>query len=192
MKKTIFIITAILFVLASCTPNKKTAIERILAGDYSAYNDLDSCNCTVLTKIENKYRDVKDSLYTGRCFTFYNNTKQVMSEKQIYRGNLHGYVYYFSQTGDTLTKNLYQYGKLIPNASDNFQCNCDSLKNVKNIKILNKIPFTGTCFSYYQGTNTKYMEKHYKDGLLDGYYVVYDQQGNAILSTLYSKGKVIN
>lgn len=179
------------FILCSCESPQPSPTERILAGDYSAYKELDSCNCNDLTKKDNKYHDKIDSLYTGRCLTYYGISGTKMGEKQIFKGQLHGYSYVFGKQGDTLTKVLYQYGKLIPNTNKNFQCDCEDLKNKKNTKTLNQIPFTGTCYKYYQGTNAKYMEKHYKNGLLDGFYIIYDKQGNVLTNTLYQNGKVV-
>jgi antitoxin component YwqK of YwqJK toxin-antitoxin module len=186
----------LLLALTACDskPTGPSPEERVLAGDYEAYKELDSCDCATLTKKEGTYFDKLDSLYTGRCFTYYGSSTQKMEEKQIFKGELNGYYFVFDYQGNELTKNLYKKGKLIPNAKKNAQCGCEELKKENaqsKVKMLNGIPYTGTCFSYYPNTSAKYTEIQYKDGLINGLMIVYDQQGNLLTSTKYENGIIL-
>jgi antitoxin component YwqK of YwqJK toxin-antitoxin module len=178
-----------------CSPTqspKKSVIERVLAGDYSAYNELPRYSCEVLHEKNERIHTSNDSLFTGICFTNYPNTQLVMQEKQYYKGVLHGFVSVLDKQGDTLTTNFYQFGKLIPNASQHFQCDCKELSEQKKVQYLNGLPYSGTCFSFYKDANQKYMEKHYKNGVLDGFLIVYDRAGEILSSTKYSAGEVVH
>ncbi|MEO9258065.1 MAG: hypothetical protein ABI207_06760 [Crocinitomicaceae bacterium] len=196
MLKLLISTSILLLALTACDSksNGPSPEQRILAGDYDAYKELDSCDCATLTKKGDTYIDKRDSLYTGRCFTYYGSSTQKMEEKQIFRGELNGYYLVFDSQGNELTRSLYKNGKLIPNAKKNSQCNCEDLKkeNTKsNVKMLNGIPYSGTCFSYYPNTSDKYTEVQYRDGLINGLMIVYDQQGNLLTSTKYEDGILV-
>lgn len=189
MKTLLFSILTFLLLACSNTPSISPE-KRILNGDYTAYEELTSCGCGELVRKENAYYDKKDSLYTGTCYTYYANSKNKMEVKQLLKGYLFGYYVVLDEKGDTLTKSLYKNGKLIPNAKANASCNCKELHKKNGISYLNSIPYTGTCYTYYPNSENKYTEAEYKDGLIDGWMIVYDQSGNILTSTKYSKGVI--
>lgn len=191
----LFLFVASLSFLSACSPKKSEHTEspekRIENGDYTAYLELDSCIESKLTH-KNDIIYFKNLPFTGRSYTYYKGTENKMTEKQIFKGRLHGYSFVFGKNGDTLIKTLYQNGKIIPNSASNFECSCDKLveDSLLHVKTLNGIKFTGTCYTYYDGSSQKYMEKHYKNGRLDGLFIIFDRQGNVLSSSNYVNGEL--
>src|SRR5687768_17418027 len=49
--------------------------------------------------------------------------------------------------------------------------------------------FTGTCVSYYDGSENKYLEKNILNGLLHGKVTYFDRTGEILLEEFYESGK---
>lgn len=90
--------------------------------------------------------------------------------------------------GDEQDKNLTTDSNISEsNTSDTCDCNdliIDSLGN----HLLNKNAFTGTCVSYYEQSDIKYLEKNLLGGRLHGKVEYYDREGGMILQEFYENG----
>lgn len=73
------------------------------------------------------------------------------------------------------------------------ECACNELKKDSNeVYHLDEVPFTGRCFSNYPKTEKKYMEMSIQEGLLHGFFMVYDKSGNVLTKERYHKGEKLD
>lgn len=68
-------------------------------------------------------------------------------------------------------------------------CDCSTLQiDSLGNHLRNGQPFTGTCVSYYDGSETKYLEKNILNGLLHGKVEYFDKSGESLLQEFYEDG----
>lgn len=67
-------------------------------------------------------------------------------------------------------------------------CNTLAIDSLGN-HFLNDKPFTGTCISYYDQSDSKYLEKNILNGRLHGKVEYYSRTGEMILQEFYEDGK---
>lgn len=194
---TVFLV--FLMLLVACNESKKQDVsERLLKGEFSAYESLPEVHCDSLTldSLDNTYK-VDDTVFTGVCFTTYHNTNSQLENRQIFQGKLHGNRILYSPKGDTLSVNLYNHGKLIRESiGESEVCHCDSLEtreiDEQELKFYFDEPYTGRCKKYYpEDTTAIYIEARYREGLPHGEMKVYSRDGEVIMSEKYNEGEKI-
>lgn len=180
-------------------PNTQVINNRILSGDFDAYDQLESCRCDSL-KIDSLNTYFKDdSLYTGVCFLTHVNSDKKSELRQLFKGKLHGNRIEFSEKGDTISQSIYSFGKLKNRITDELiNCHCDSLLETVNDEqesqmYYQEIPFTGSCHRFFPipDTNKVYLEIQYLNGVIHGDMIFYDRKGNQILTEVYEKGEKV-
>lgn len=191
----------LLTALFACKDDSLTygeAKSKLMLGDFEVYEGLTTCDCDSLDKDEQGKYTTQDTLYTGTCLTYYKDQpKKKLEAKQIFKGQLHGAYIVYSPIGDTLEFNLYKEGNYIGKSKANaFECNCDSLKivypedDIKQ-KSLYGFDYNGACIRYYPNSDSIiYMRENYKNGYLDGAYIVYDRNGFVISEQMYKEGEL--
>lgn len=197
--KTATIFLLFFTLIVSCGDDSKNVSERLLKGEFSAYESLPEVPCDSLTldSLDNTYK-VDDTVFTGVCFTSYHNTNSRLEKRQIFEGKLHGNRILYSPKGDTLSVNLYNHGKLIRESiGEREVCHCDSLEtrevNEKELKFYFDEPYTGRCKKYYPEDSTAlYIEASYREGLPHGEMKVYSLDGEVIMSEKFSEGEKID
>lgn len=200
-KLLLFVSFIFLLFFVSCDNKQEKAIsERLLKGEFDAYQDLQKIHCDSLYEdsLTNRYY-LKDSLYTGVCFTLYPNSENALENRQIFKGNLHGHRIMFGPKGDTLMMNLYNHGNLLRESiGRNEVCLCDSLeirtRDGKEYRYYFNESYTGKCEKYYPGEDSLklYIESNYLRGLPHGEMKVYDKEGNIIISETYLEGEKVD
>jgi antitoxin component YwqK of YwqJK toxin-antitoxin module len=202
VNKYLFISVFVFFAVGSAcnNSNDKAISERLLKGEFDAYQDLDRVHCDSL--VEDTIAGeiyFKDSLFSGVCFTYYPNTENELENRQIFKGKYHGHRIMFGPKGDTLMLNLYNHGKLLRESIGNNEvCLCDSLevieKDGKDYSYYFDQPYTGKCEKYYPGEDSSklYIEENYLRGLSHGEMVVYGKDGDVILKEKYFEGVKVN
>lgn len=91
--------------------------------------------------------------------------------------------------GDASEKSTPEGSSAIAEQTLGDTCDCsilqiDSLGN----HLLEGKPFTGTCVSYYAGSENKYLEKNILNGLLHGKIEYFDKTGESLLQEFYENG----
>lgn len=194
-------IILVLLAITACQADQKfdtKAInQKILAGDFDMYEQLDICRCDSLQtdSLEIYYKN--DLLYTGVCFRTFPNSDKKSEVRQIFKGQLHGNRIELSENGDTLVKSIYNLGELVNRITkEPIICPCDSLNEIINedqetIMYYQNLPFNGICQRYFPApdTNKIYLEIPYKNGLINGNMIFYNRQGNEILTEPYENGE---
>lgn len=180
-------------------PDTKAINKRILSGDFEMYEHLSVCHCDSLTidSLDTYYKN--DSLYTGVCFLTHPVSEKKSEIRQIFRGQLHGNRIDLSKQGDTLSKSIYNLGKLVSRTTSEIEiCHCDSLQEIVNSdgeKLMHyqEAPFNGICNRYFPlpDTNKIYLEIPYKNGLVHGDMIIYDRRGKEILTEVYEDGEKV-
>lgn len=197
----LFAASAISLIFVACDNSNNQAIsERLLKGEFDAYQDLERIHCDSL------YEDTttniiyfEDSLFSGVCFTYYPNSEEELENRQIFKGKYHGHRIMFGPKGDTLMLNLYNHGVLLRESIGNNEvCICDSLeiveKDGKDYRYYFGQPYTGKCEKFYPGEDSLkiYIEENYLKGLSHGDMLVFDKEGEIILKEKYFEGEKVN
>lgn len=199
------IVSIILILLAfvACQSDQKPDTQainnRILSGDFEMYEHLSVCHCDSLTIDSLNTYHQNDSLYTGVCFLTHPNTGKKSEVRQIFKGQLHGNRIDLSLKGDTLIQSIYNLGKLVSRITSELEIvHCDSLQEVANdsgktLKYYLDAPFNGVCRRFFPepDTNKVYLEMPYKNGLVDGDMIIYNRQGDEVITEVYENGKKV-
>jgi antitoxin component YwqK of YwqJK toxin-antitoxin module len=200
----IITILLILLTFVACQSDQKPDTEainkRILAGDFEMYEELSTCYCDSLTidSLVTYYKN--DSLYTGVCFLTYPKSQKQSEIRQIFKGQLHGNLINLSRNGDTLSQTIYNLGEMISRTtSELVMCHCDSLTEIvqpngEALMQYKEVPFNGVCNRFFPlpDTNKIYLEMPYKNGVVHGDMVIYNRQGEEILTEVYDEGEKVN
>ncbi|MCC5922438.1 MAG: hypothetical protein JJT77_01525 [Crocinitomicaceae bacterium] len=200
MKKHLIIVTLlVLGLIYACTNSNspEELREKLISGEFDAYHSLPQLPCDSLTIDEKGKYHLGDTLFTGVCFTNYENIAAKLEIRQIFQGELHGYRMMLSPKGDTLSLNLYNHGKLIrASIGENERVNCDSLEvftndQGKEVRFYFGEPYTGICERYYSDIDTTaiYMRANYRNGLPEGDLIIFDRAGNEILRETFVRGE---
>lgn len=89
--------------------------------------------------------------------------------------------------GETTQENLSPDKNISATTGDT--CDCNELDiDSSGLHQKDEKPFTGTCISYYENTDSKYLEKNLLNGKLHGEVDYYDKSGNIILTEFYENG----
>lgn len=171
--------------------------ERLISGEFDAYHSLPQIPCDSLAADDQGKYLLDDSLFTGICYTNYENIDAKLEIRQIFQGELHGYRMMLSPKGDTLSMNLYNHGRLIrASMGENERVNCDSLEvftnnQGKEVRFYFGDPYTGICERYYSDLDTTaiYMRASYRNGLPEGDLIIFDREGNEILRETFVRGE---
>lgn len=180
--------------LLSCTMTDEDRIKKILEDeDFEQYAHFPVCNCGELGSNEaGLLIDDSGNLFTGTCQRFYPQSGQLMEERQILQGVYHGYRSLFSMEGELVNRNLYRNSKLISAQGETARtCQCKELSERDELKYLDNELFTGTCTNFYNDTIPA-LKAEYRDGLLHGALIVYNTEGESIITEKYDEGKLIH
>lgn len=200
----ITIIILILLTFVACQSEKKPDTQainnRILSGDFEMYEHLSVCHCDSLSIDSTDTYYKNDSLYSGVCFKTFPKSNKKSEVRQIFKGQLHGNRIDFSRSGDTLIKSIYNLGELVNRISSELEvCHCDSLNEVQKdnettLMFYRDTPFNGVCQRFFPApdTNKVYLEMPYKNGKVDGSMIIYNRQGEEVLTEFYEEGKKVN
>ena len=186
---------ALALVLVSC--NESDSAKKDLNTGKFEKEEIPSCDCADLN-IDSLDVAYFDSIpYTGICYTYYPNTQNKMEERPFLKGKLHGnYLIYNNGTNDTLSSVKYINGEIEnDNLNKNNICDCDELKSKveeeKDIWFRKNHRYTGVCYVMNADSTHKIMERTFKDGLVDGDQLVFDNYGEIIQMEIYKDGELI-
>jgi len=87
---------------------------------------------------------------------------------------------------------LYRHSKLISAQGETARkCSCKDLTEREELKYLDNELFTGTCINLYNDSIPA-LKAEYRDGLLHGTLIVYNTDGEAIITEKYDEGNLIH
>ena len=124
-----------------------------------------------ITSKELFVNDIKE----GQAYYYYNNGK-IKETINYGKDKPDGISIEYAEDGRIITIKRYSKGSLVERQKVNRY-------DDNNIKI-------GEWLDFYEGIKVK-SESNYKNGLLDGYYKEYNENGKLILTLLYDKGKLV-
>jgi len=199
----LFLLTLLILIIVGCDlknnpPSNEVIRERLLSGEFEAYEYLPSIPCDTLDidSLGNHFN--KDSLYSGICFEYFENSLKKRRIQQIFKGKLHGNSLLLGTDGDTISMQLYSHGKFVRELKSlREKVLCDSLELFQNdlgrqVYFHNGSPFTGNCVVYFLNDTTKIQQqKSFLNGVLEGEWTDYDSLGNVINNTEYIDGNKI-
>jgi antitoxin component YwqK of YwqJK toxin-antitoxin module len=193
MKK-LFLPFLLCFAITGCSLSEEEMILKIEneeAFDY--YTHFPTCDCGELDQnSEGRLTDASGNLFTGTCQRFYPQSGQLMEERQILKGEYHGYRSLYSMEGELVNRNLYRRSKLISAKGETAKsCGCKELTEREEKKYFDNVLFTGICTNMYNDTIPA-LRAEYRDGILHGTLIVYDTEGNPIITEKYDEGKLIH
>lgn len=158
----------------------------------------DTCNCTevITDSLGIHLKDGKP--FTGTCESYYDDNGKRYLEQNMLEGKLHGKVSYYDREGNLILGEYYENGRQIRSGQTEIglSCDCSELlsQTVQSMQVykLDGIPFTGKCTKKYPESSQVYMESNYKNGLLNGYTIYYDREGETILMEKYENGEQVS
>lgn len=179
-------------------PSNEVIRERLLSGEFEAYAYLPSVPCDTLELDSLGNYLNQDSLYSGICFEYFENSKKKRKVHQIFKGKLHGNSLVLGANGDTISMQLFNHGKFVRDLKlGEEKVNCDSLELFQNnegrqVYFYKGSPFTGNCISYFLNDSTVIQQqKSFFNGVLEGEVIIYDSLGNPVDTSMYSNGDLI-
>jgi antitoxin component YwqK of YwqJK toxin-antitoxin module len=164
-------------------------------GSNKSIADTKTIHCDSLSLI-NDTLSVDGLPYTGTCYLNYPNSNQKYIEKQLLDGILNGSIFYYDQSGNVILEEFYEKGVKKGTKNEILVVNCKDLK-IKEIEeepiyYYNDVKFTGTCHDYYPNSEQVYIEKHYKDGMLNGYTTYFNKDGSVLMMSKFEDNKLIS
>ncbi len=187
-----------LSIFSNCSDGPEQAPDLIEEGVMMTSPPTDTCLCEELSEDSAGVFYKNEAAFTGVCIYNYPDTEIKSVVKSILTGKLHGMVTYYDKLGNVLVEELYQNGiKKKTGDGAPLTCDCSELDKLSSPgesvvrAFLDDIPFNGKCLVTYQGTNQVYMEVEYINGLLDGFTIFYDREGNTMYLEKYEKGTLI-
>lgn len=181
------------FLLVNC--GSKTEPDMIEQGVMMNSSLTDTCFCDSLTMNDNGVYLFDDKEFTGVCIHNYPGTETQYMVKSMLKGKLHGSVTYFDKMGEILMEEVYENGeKKRTGSGAPLTCDCAELEQFDAPGepyprfLLDGIPFNGKCIDKYADIDQTYMERNYKEGLLDGFSIYYDRFGNTMYMDKYEQG----
>ena len=191
-----FFLTLIIY---SCSDGQKPDIETD-GGTVMETKLSDTCECRELITDSTGIHYLNGELYTGVCREYYPETESKYIDKNLLKGELHGEVTYYGKSGKILFQEVYKNGeKKRSGEIDAISCKCSELEKVDSpLKsegsrfLLDGIPFTGTCESYYPESQQKYMQLDYKNGLQHGRSIYYKKDGSTLYIETYEHGQLVS
>ena len=184
-----------LLIIASCQ-NKNKPDSQVELGESKTKAAVQTCFCDELEVDSAGLLTLNGGAYTGNCIINYQNSDKKYIEKQLMAGEINGKVIYYDQNGGVIYEENYVKGDYkVDLKKDNIHCNCKVLTREKvndRMKYFYEgMLFTGTCSDQYPETNQDYFKASYKDGLLDGYKVFYDRNGEILYQERYQEDSLI-
>jgi len=196
MKSILFVILSL--VLFTQCNNSKPETDLIQEGTMMISPVQDTCLCDDLSVDSLGVFKQSDSFYTGICILNYPDTDLKYVIKGILNGTLHGTVTYYDKAGNVLVEEVYEDGvKKRTGDGAPLVCDCSELELVSSLgetikrSFLDDIPYAGKCQKKYPDMDQVYMEAQYKSGLLDGFTIFYDKQGETMYMEKYENGELI-
>lgn len=177
--------------IISCESNSKKVAkihERLISGEFDAYENLLKVDCDSLSMDTLNQFVYQDSLFTGVCHSFYPSSSKIMEIKQIFRGKLHGNKLNLSENGDTISRYIYNNGRII----NKFEpqkinaCKCNELETYtsqegKSIYFYQDQPYTGFCVDHHESDTSKIKQsKQFLNGFETGISYKYNLAGEKI------------
>ncbi len=196
--RTFFIVIVCLPFLVACGEKNKGDIDLIEKGVVLTSNVADTCFCNVLVTNADGDLYQDDLLFTGVCILNYPNSDEKYIVKNILSGKLHGSVLYYDKMGNVLVEEIYQDGnrKRSGNSAP-LSCDCSELEHNdipesnSKLVLLDGIPYTGKCYEKYPNSDQASVEIGYTKGVLNGFSIFYDRQGNTMYMEKYEAGELI-
>lgn len=195
MIKKISIITALLLMFVSC--NNSSSNKKDLNTGKFQEEEIPTCDCTSLITDSLGMAYLDSTLYTGLCFSYYPDSKDKMEERPYLKGQLHGnYLVFDKESQDTISSVKYINGSLEnDNLNKNNNCDCKELtrkkEDDKDIWMMKNHRYTGTCYVMNADTTQKIMERSFKNGLVHGDQMIFDNYGEIVQMDQYWKGDLI-
>ncbi len=204
----IFIFCLIVSIFISCdlsqqTPTNEVIRERLLLGEFDAYEYLPTVHCDSLVLDTLNNLTYQDSLFSGICFVNFENSSSKQQIQQIFRGKLHGNSLLLSPKGDTISMRLYNHGRFTRELVAGYTTViCDSLDVFQNdlgnqVVFFDGLPFTGKCVSYFDPIESDdsllQIEKikPYARGVLEGEVILYNSEGEEVNRKMYKGGELL-
>lgn len=195
----VFFIGVFLSVLFwQCAGNTEGEKDLIDQGTVKTGTVSDTCFCDDLLPDSSGVLFRDDAPFTGVCIHNYPATDQKYMVKNVLEGKLHGSVIYYDQQGGLLFEEVYENGEQKRSGeSAPLSCDCSELEKTpvpgetQEISTLDGIPYTGKCLKSYPNSDQLYMEISYDNGVLHGFSIFYDMEGNTMYMEKYEYGELL-